>query len=120
MMSIEVSIPPGHSKGQVEWPQSNPIGDPTSEFTTLSKSEIIDEDILPWFKKQQTHGRVLIFVVNFCKYISFVFTGLHSCFGQCQPRSSNAAADPIRGAWGLFSRRMGMFLTYSDCGPLWR
>ena len=74
MMSIEVSIPPGHSKGKVEWPQSNPIGVPTSEFTTLSKSEITDEDILPWFKKQQTHGRVLIFVHGFnVKYSDAVY-----------------------------------------------
>lgn len=74
MMTIDVSIPPNHSRGQVEWPQSNPVGNPTSEFTTLSKLEISDEDILPWFKKQQTNGRVLIFVHGFnVKYSDAVY-----------------------------------------------
>ena len=73
-MAIEVSIPPGHLKGQVEWPQSHPAGEAESEFTTLSKSEIADEDILPWFKQQQTNGRVIIFVHGFnVKYSDAVY-----------------------------------------------
>ena len=74
MMAIDVSIPPSHAKGQGEWTQSNPAGDATSEFTTFSKSEITDKDLLPWFKKQQTNGRVLIFVHGFnVKYSDAVF-----------------------------------------------
>ena len=74
MMTIDVSIPPTHLEGRLEWPQSNPAGDPKSEFTTLSKAEINDEDLLSWFKGQQTNGRVLIFVHGFnVKYSDAVY-----------------------------------------------
>ena len=74
MMAIEVSIPPTHQKGRLDWPQNNPAGDPNSEFTTRSKTEIDEEDILSWFKNQKTDGRVMIFVHGFnVKYSEAVY-----------------------------------------------
>ena len=76
MMAIKVAIPPTHNKGQLNWPQNNPAGDPHTEFTTVSKTDIddTDEEILSWFNNQQTEGRVLIFVHGFnVKYSEAVY-----------------------------------------------
>lgn len=76
IMAIDVSIPPTHVKGHLDWPQRNPAGNPHSEFTTVSKAEIndTDEEILSWFNTQQTNGRVLIFVHGFnVKYSEAVY-----------------------------------------------
>ena len=103
MMSIDVAIPPSHSKGKVEWPQRHPAGNPASEFTTLSKTEIADEDLLPWFRKQQTNGRVIIFVHGFnAKYSDAVYR-----VAQISNDLDTAAA-PVLFTWP--SR--GRFLSY--------
>ena len=76
MMAIDVSIPPTHDKGRVDWPKVDPTGDPNTEFTTFSRTEIpdTDADVLAWFKTQKTNGRVLIFVHGFnVKYSEAVY-----------------------------------------------
>ena len=76
MMAIDVSIPPTHEKGRLDWPKNDPAGDPNTEFTTFSRSEIpdIDADVLAWFNSQKTNGRVLIFVHGFnVKYSEAVY-----------------------------------------------
>lgn len=58
---IDVSIPPNHKRGKIEWPSfENP--DPGIEFA-IKKLEHTDPDEIPgWFEQQKSNGRVFIFV----------------------------------------------------------
>ena len=58
---IDVSIPPNHQPGSVEWPKGDKP-DPQNEFAALSVDAATPEQAWAWFDKQDTDGRVLIFV----------------------------------------------------------
>jgi esterase/lipase superfamily enzyme len=58
---IEVSIPPSHQPGNLEWP-SGADADPRSHFSTLSIRTPAQEEVWTWFDRQETDGRLLVFV----------------------------------------------------------
>jgi esterase/lipase superfamily enzyme len=58
---IDVSIPPNHVPGNLEWPDGgNP--DPENEFAALSVNAATPDEAWAWFDEQETDGRLLIFV----------------------------------------------------------
>lgn len=57
---IEVSIPPSHQRGVVEWPHEP--HNPEREFGILSISDLDDEGAAAWFRKTNQTGRLFIFV----------------------------------------------------------
>ena len=71
---IEVSIPPNHQRGRLELPSgSNP--DPENEFAALSVEIATPEAAWAWFDRQETEGRVLIFVHGYnVRYADAVFS----------------------------------------------
>lgn len=58
---IDVSIPPGHQAGSLEWP-SGGAPDPKTEFAAVSVKTTTPDEAWAWFDAQETDGRVLIFV----------------------------------------------------------
>jgi esterase/lipase superfamily enzyme len=58
---IDVSIPPNHQAGRLEWP-SGGKPDPDNEFVALSVKATTPDEAWAWFDQQDTDGRLLIFV----------------------------------------------------------
>lgn len=58
---IEVSVPPNHKPGRLEWPTDGKP-DPQNHFATLSVRASTPDDAWEWFDRQETEGRLLIFV----------------------------------------------------------
>lgn len=58
---ITVSIPPNHQPGQLEWP-SGPAADAENEFAALTIQPATPDDAWAWFDRQDTDGRLLVFV----------------------------------------------------------
>lgn len=66
---IDVSIPPNHERGNLEWPTSS-VPNPKKEFSVL-KSEVGSEDTIPqWFEAQESNGRLFIFVHGYNMHYS--------------------------------------------------
>lgn len=61
---LEVSIPPTHKVGVVEWPK-RVRADPAREFATLSVTPVERAQALAWFEARKSDGRLLIFVHGF-------------------------------------------------------
>jgi esterase/lipase superfamily enzyme len=64
MRVIEVSIPPGHRVGHIEWP-AREIADPEREFATVSVSPADDAAALAWFERYSVNGHIIIYVHGF-------------------------------------------------------
>lgn len=65
LANVNVSIPPGHQKGQVEWPPRAP-SDPERYFATTSIDAVSPSQAKTWFRNHETRSRrVLIFVHGF-------------------------------------------------------
>jgi esterase/lipase superfamily enzyme len=65
MAAIDVSVPPDHEVGRIEWPRDAENADPSRDFATLSISALDNDGVVAWFDRQHTDGRVLIFVHGF-------------------------------------------------------
>ncbi len=64
-MVVDVSIPPAHQIGAVEWPRRREA-DPAREFATLSIDPVVDDaSAEAWMNAQLKEGRLLIFVHGF-------------------------------------------------------
>lgn len=61
---IEVSIPPNHRAGRLEWPR-RAVPDPSREFATLSVTGVNEDGAREWFSRQDADGRVVVFVHGF-------------------------------------------------------
>ena len=59
--AINVSIPPNHELGQVEWPKRE-IADPETEFSVADLAPVPLDGVEEWFKAQNSDGRLLVFV----------------------------------------------------------
>ena len=58
---VDVSIPPTHEKGRLEWPEQVPP-DPAREFATLDLQFPDREEVHDWFTERHSDGRLLVFV----------------------------------------------------------
>jgi len=58
---LEVSIPPNHIRGEIEWPKSD-TPDPAEEFAIKAFKFGTEHDIPAWFETQESDGRLFIFV----------------------------------------------------------
>ncbi len=58
---IDISIPPEHVTGQIEWPDSKKP-DPSKEFTVRRIEATTPEQSWSWFEEQKTDGHAFIFV----------------------------------------------------------
>ncbi|WP_312571713.1 alpha/beta hydrolase [Brevundimonas sp.] len=62
---MDVSIPPDHEIGAIEWPRARQA-DPGREFATLSIAPVPDDaSAEAWMTAQQTEGHLLVFVHGF-------------------------------------------------------
>ena len=61
---IDVSIPPNHRVGRIEWPRRQ-IADPTHEFATVAISPADREQVAAWIESHSANGHVIIFVHGF-------------------------------------------------------
>jgi esterase/lipase superfamily enzyme len=64
LMVVDVSIPPNHRPGHIEWPRGK-IADPAKDFATLSIQPTDNAGALEWFSAQQTDGKVVVYVHGF-------------------------------------------------------
>lgn len=64
-MAVEVSIPPDHEIGAVEWPRRRDR-DPSRYFATVSIEPVLDDaSAAAWISSHQTNGHLLVFVHGF-------------------------------------------------------
>ena len=61
MTIVDVSIPPTHQRGELEWPVRGPSR-PDREFSALDVTSSSVDDAVHWFKDYHSDGRVMIFV----------------------------------------------------------
>ncbi|MEL6829751.1 MAG: alpha/beta hydrolase [Pseudomonadota bacterium] len=61
---INVSVPPNHQTGRMEWPSSG-TPNPENEFAVLDLKSAAPQEAWAWFDQQETEGRLLIFVHGF-------------------------------------------------------
>ncbi len=58
---IKVSVPPNREAGQLKWP-SGATPDAENEFAALSVEPVPEGEAWTWFDRQETTGRLLVFV----------------------------------------------------------
>jgi esterase/lipase superfamily enzyme len=58
---IKISVPPNHQPGQLEWPDGA-APDTENEFAAISVDSTTPQGAWAWFDRQETEGRLLIFV----------------------------------------------------------
>ncbi|WP_293824694.1 alpha/beta hydrolase [uncultured Brevundimonas sp.] len=64
-MTVDVSIPPDHEIGAIEWPRHRQA-DPSRDFATVSAEAIPDDAAAAaWISSRQTNGHLLVFVHGF-------------------------------------------------------
>jgi esterase/lipase superfamily enzyme len=61
---IDVSIPPTHQVGRIEWPLES-IANPQTEFATVRIAPADSDAVEAWFQAQNAEGHVVIFVHGF-------------------------------------------------------
>jgi esterase/lipase superfamily enzyme len=64
MARIDVSIPPNHQLGHIEWPEDDTV-DPSREFATLRIQPVDPPAVRAWFEQSGARGHVLIYVHGF-------------------------------------------------------
>lgn len=64
LSTIDVSIPPNHRLGRIEWPNDDTV-DPNRELATVRVEPVDPPAVRLWFEQQGARGRVLIFVHGF-------------------------------------------------------
>ncbi|UAL10179.1 alpha/beta hydrolase [Caulobacter segnis] len=64
LMIVDVSLPPDHRPGRIEWPRGRHV-DPAKDFATLSITPTNAAGALTWFSARDTDGRVVVYVHGF-------------------------------------------------------
>lgn len=64
LAAIDVSIPPNHRLGRIEWPVDDTV-DPSREFATVRFEPVDPPAVRAWFERSGAEGHVLIFVHGF-------------------------------------------------------
>src|SRR5262245_7544170 len=62
--TIDVSVPPTHQLGRIEWPRRQ-VADPATDFATIDISPSDADATRAWFRAHNVGGHVLIFVHGF-------------------------------------------------------
>ena len=64
MRVIDVSVPPGHQIGRIEWPRRQ-TADPEREFATVSIHPVDADAVRDWFEHHSANGHIVIYVHGF-------------------------------------------------------
>lgn len=93
LATIDVSVPPNHRLGHIEWPDDDTV-DPSREFATL-QIQLIDRPAMrAWFARSGARGHVLIYVHGF----NVPFDGAVYRLAQLT-HDSGATSAPILFTW---------------------